>query len=681
MDSNQKDRVFWTAYFILVGLFLLRLLPFALKDSRMWGFNHLIFLPPIYSIIYIVLGLIALLIPLFFFGQSWGEKFIDWFSKVFFELPGKYLFRLIFIACAGVVFILFPMPTHFLGDGYALIADLASKDGAFVKWSEKGATFVMQAIQSLLGSKNETTAITAFRIVSAIAGVVSIWFFFLISGILSDNRLKRCLIFAAFTLTGSLLLFFGYVENYPILWISLTGFIYFNLAYLKSGRKLWVAVLFLIGGFFVHLQMAVFLPSLIYPIFSRGFGKLFYKRFKILIWILAGIIAGAGIILFQKEYSSNPYFENIFLPLYAGKPIDPLYFLLSLSHLLDCINQLILLSPLIILFIILSAKNSLKFWQKSESLFLAIVSLGGLSFLFSIDPILTMPRDWDLFSLTGSSLAPLAILLLPQKAERGLRSLMIPVIALMVISPFPYILTNLNGQNSIKYTKYIANLDRPKSMTTMLLLRDHYKREGDQSSSDSVNKEINSSYGNFRNIWRVLSALDSDDWESVNSLMPTIVPNKYSMDYHRMLATYYFKKGQNRRALDEAGLTMQLRNYNPETFAFLAQIYGKLKMNDSALQTLKIGYHYRRTSKYILDGLASMYLLNHQLDSALKYAHELVSADSTEYIGYYYLAGIYSLLGKPAPAKSNAEQYIKLGQSDPKFQTRISELQRMVPSQ
>ncbi len=558
-----------------------------------------------------------------------GEKLINWFSQVFFELPRKYLFRLLFITFAGIVFILFPMPTHFLGDGYALLADLSSNDGTFVKWSERGATFVLQAIQSLLGSKDETTATYAFRIVSTGAGVVSIWFFFLISGVISDSKLRRCLIFAASAFTGALLLFFGYVENYPVLWISLTGFIYFGLAYLKSGRGLWLSALFLVAGLLIHLQMAIFLPALVYIIFCRGAGKSLYNRFKILVWILAGIIVGAGLMLFQKEFSSSLYFENIFLPLYSGKPIDPSYFLLSLPHLLDCINQLILLYPLIILFAILSAKESLKFWQKKESLFLAIVSLGGLSFLFLIDPILTMPRDWDLFSLTGFSIAALAILLLPRNAEEGLRNLIIPIIALLILSSSSYILTNLESRNSIKYAKYFANLDRPKSMTTMMLLRDYYKREGDQSSSDSVNQEINSSFGNFGNTWQALSALEKDDWELVNKLLPTIVPNKFSMDYHRMMATYYLKKGQNKQALEEARQTMQLRNYNPGTFVLLAQIYGKLKMNDSALQTLRTGYRYRRTDKYILDALVSTYLLNHQLDSALKYAHELVSADST----------------------------------------------------
>ena len=269
---NRENKIFSTSYIVLALLFVIRLLPFAFKDARMWGFNHLIFLPSIWTVIYIIIAAVALALPFLPFARGWGEIFVNRFSTIFFESSRKYLYRLIFIAIMGMLFILFPMKTHFLGDGYAVLANVGSESGSFVKWSEKGITLILLGIQSLFGPKNQETALMAFRIVSTVAGMVTIWFFFLISEILSEEKTKRLLAFAISFLSGALLLFFGYVENYPLIWVGLIGFIYFGMRFLKKDRGLVLAGIFLVFGLFIHLQMAIFIPAFVYLTFCKGKG-------------------------------------------------------------------------------------------------------------------------------------------------------------------------------------------------------------------------------------------------------------------------------------------------------------------------------------------------------------------------------------------------------------------------
>lgn len=643
----------------------------------MWGFNHLIFLPRAYTILYIVLGLFALLTPLFSTSLNWGILFTNWLSKIFFESPRKYYNRLIFIVSCIILFFLFPMPNHFLGDGYALLSNLASPRVSFAKWTEKGATMVLLAVQALLGGKNEATSLLAFRIVSAISGGVAIWFFFLVAEIISKDHWRRIWIFSASLFSGVMLLFFGYVENYPMLWIGLSGFIYFSLKYLVTGKGFWASSLFFLFGFFIHLKILVFLPAYIFVIIRRGKGRALYDRFKVIFWILVGIAALISISLILKKYRTDLYFENMFLPLFSGKPIDPSYFVFSLSHLLDCLNMLLILSPFLFLFLVLSSRGIFEFLRRDITIFLAIASVGNLLFLFLIDPTLTMPRDWDLFSLEAFCLTLLIVILMPRKIESSALKIMGSSIILLAIISLPYLLTNLNNSSSIEYTKYIINNDKEKSMTTVMLLRDFYKKQDDKLTFDSLNNIINASYPNYIKTYTALAALDNGDNITVNKLLPTIVPNKFSKDYHRMLASYYAQAHNYHQALAEAKSAISLQKYYIKSYYILADIYFRMQQYDSAMQTLRVGYDLANNDPYILKGIASLFLQGKQIDSSIFYATALIKVDSTNYDGYYYLAIAFSIKKQTSDMLDNIKLYRQFGSSDPYFETRIRELDKM----
>ena len=188
------------------------------------------------------------------------------------------------------LFIIFSAPTHFLGDGYTHLDNIASDTGAFIKWSEQGITWILLSVQSFIGPRNAENALTAFRIISILSGIITIWVFYLIAGIVGDNNLKRFLIFATLTFSAVILLFFGYVESYPILWIGLSFFLYFGLKYIKYNSGLWWVFLFLLFDIFIHLQSFILVPAFIYLLFCRGHGFSIYNRIKV--WIIGiGLLA------------------------------------------------------------------------------------------------------------------------------------------------------------------------------------------------------------------------------------------------------------------------------------------------------------------------------------------------------------------------------------------------------
>ncbi len=82
---NKFDKHFWIPYIILLALTLIRLIPYLHPESQTWGFNHLIFLPAGYSITFLLLAVIGLIIPFLKISEVWSDCIIEWFSTNFIE--------------------------------------------------------------------------------------------------------------------------------------------------------------------------------------------------------------------------------------------------------------------------------------------------------------------------------------------------------------------------------------------------------------------------------------------------------------------------------------------------------------------------------------------------------------------------------------------------------------------
>ncbi|UCD17277.1 MAG: hypothetical protein JSV44_12640, partial [Candidatus Zixiibacteriota bacterium] len=309
---SDRSRSFLPVYISLSALFLLKFVPVVFPEGRCWGFNHLLFLPIWFTAVFAILTAAIAIWPFLAFSRTVGSAVLDGFVRAFFESPKRQGNRGLFIVAGAALFTLFPMPTHFLGDGYPMLANLASEAGTFYPWSEIGVVTIVQTIQSWLGPPSQSTALAAFRVVSVLSGLVTVFFFFLIAEIASQDRTVRLLVFLSSIGSGVLLLFFGYVENYPLLWAAYSGFIYFSLHYLRTGRGLIPIPLFLLLAIVMHFQAAMFVPAFIYLVFCRGKARAVYNRLKWGLWSLAIAIIIVGLAIFYRVYTSNLYVENIF---------------------------------------------------------------------------------------------------------------------------------------------------------------------------------------------------------------------------------------------------------------------------------------------------------------------------------------------------------------------------------
>ena len=674
----MRKNLFLPIYILLLLLFLIRLVPFIFHESRLWGLNHLIFLPDIYTCLYIPAAVLALAIPLILKSSDPGQKAGDWFGTAFYESSRKYLFRLGVVIPAGVLFALFAAPTHFLGDGYTLLGNLASEQGTFYKWSEKGITIILTGIQTALGGRNEQTAVTAFRIISVFSGVVSIWFFFKIAGVLFEDGYKRMILFLVSLFSASLLLFFGYVENYPLLWAVFIVFTYFCLRYLKTGRGFIYCLLFLIIGLFLHLQFAFLIPAFIYLLLSRGAGNKIYSQYRPFIRGSAGAVLGAIIVFFVYKYQNDIYFENIFLPLFSGKPSAPEYALLSIPHLADILNQFILISPLILVIFMGAAKNIKNIFNNKVSVFLLLVSLGGMLFLFVIDPKLGMPRDWDLFSISAFAPALLFVYLLHDDFVQSFKRITISLIIYLVVAVMPFLIVNLNTDHSIKQIEYLADLDRGKSMSTLVTLRDYYGGLGQTAKGDSVNNIIPVRFPNVKKMQDVFIAIRQKEFSRAMSIAQSITPDKFSTNYHSFMVKLYLGMRNYPKALEESDMLIQLQKYNFKYYLNRAYIYMGMEQPDNAITTLSDAYKYNPNSNQVVEMLSAVHYNLSHFDSSEVYADILLAQDSANVAGYYFLCKANKMQGNDEKARMNFSLYMQKGTVDPLFNNRKNELNEIM---
>ncbi len=670
---KTKDKIFWLSYIYLLALVLIRLIPIIDPGSRTWGFNHLIFLPDVYSYSFFFIAAIALIIPFIRSTEKAGEKLSEWFSDKFLESRFKYLHRLLFITIMTSLFAIFAAPTHFLGDGYDVIQNISSQSQAHVKWSEIGITRLLIYLSSILGSDHLAASRLAFQLVSVISGAISIYFLFLISQIVSEVKLKRFLVFINLFMSGMLLLFFGYAEYYPIVWIFLTGFFYFCIRFLKDGNGLILAWLFLLIGIGLHVQLLIFLPALVFLSFAKGRGYKIYHQYKMAICGFASITILTALILLVYQYRTNLYVEDTFLPLFVGKPVYPEYAMLSVPHLLDIINEFILVSPLLFLLLILGIGSIKNYLKNKTAIFFGLSAIGTLLFLFVIDPKLAFPRDWDLFSISCFPLMLFSTTLISKNRIEHIGKLLIPILLILSIYSLPFLLTNLHLNRSEKYFENLIELDTSKSMSSMTVLSRYYKDNNDREKFDALMVKLNKEFMQDRIISQAIDVTIAGDLESAFKYIQLIKPDKFSGEYHRLLALFNYGSGQYEKALDHIDLALQLRKYASTYHWTRSRILYSMKRYDSALSSLRETNKLDPSDLKAVDALAMIFDLTRQPDSCVYYAKETLKLDSTRFPSYRYIVKWFALAGQMEKAQKYKDMYIRFSPVD-STQTRNLEL-------
>lgn len=674
MSNRVLSASIFIAFLILIGF---RIIPILSPLSRSWGFNHHIFLNVTEQVVFWLLAILSLLLLFLKISERLGSRVARTFNHWFFESKHKYSNRFIFIGISLLLFVAFPMKTHFLGDGLANLSNLERDVGPLLKWSEKGAFFLLGAVQSILGEQSRMTALYSYRIVSWTAGILSTWYFFQLAGIITCDSSKRALTFFSLLLSGSLLFFFGYVENYPALWIGFPAYVYYGLRFCQTGSGIWYSLIFLCYTIFIHLQAAILIPSFIFLVFNHsGFRSSFVNHKKTYL-VLFSLIAATLLLIFIHLYRTDIFIRGICVPLIDGFPAWPDYTLFSFSHLIDVVNEIILLNPSIVILSVLAAKYRVNIASKKFLLFLVFLSLGSFVFLFVVDPKLGMPRDWDLYSLSTLGAVLLLISLIKDEAEIITRILPSAVL-FMAVFCLPFIVVNLRVNSSESYVKYTIDLDPDKSLLAIGLLGNYYQERGNSKSAESLRVIIESRYPDRVKTRQALIALEEGDLQRALAITSYITPDEYSSDYMMLQAVICYRKGNYAQALKNIDIAIQNNRYSSDLHIIQSRLFQKLKNNSSALHALRLAHIINPKNVIVLAEIANLFRLTNQYDSVLQYSRTILYIDSLCPDGLYYVSAAFAEKGMNDSAFFYKQLHTEHGISHPLYGRRERELSDLI---
>ncbi len=618
---NHNPKTLPLATAVISTLALLWIAALTHSDS-MWGANHLRFLPTGYWYLF---GLGSLLVALSLFRPTVFSLFSldieSWKS------------RAVIAISAGLLFYLIRIDTFLLGDGYAWLSIMGRGANFIHKWTEPGSILIIRAIQSALGGYTQANALLAFQTVSVISGII-VWYNLLSIAIISASKGPlRTLLAVTLLASGTTLLFTGYVEFYPILWAAATTFIYQALRYLKDRKRLWLVLLAFLLSALMHLQALYFILAVTYLILEKVSFRFPALRSRNLVICVSGVILLLGVAVFYWLYDNLLEFEVIFLPFFQGRSASPDYAVFSVSHLRDIVNLIFLIFPGALILI------ALRIWHTTSNakpatplsptaLFLVLCSLGSVSFLIMIDPVIGMARDWDLFSLTVLPPLLLFFLWLRQIDEKRLGQILIPYTLICIIATGAFLAANITTESAQNRFHSILRYYGAKERSGWVLFANYLKERGDSQGQLDLLAEMAKKFPEDKSLEQFYALLSRHKYQPALKLAREMYrKDSYRGDFLQALGNvfrrlkvfdssdYYFNRAITLRPHN----SMLLNEYGQSLIT-----QGRL---NEALQVLITAHYYSPTNSAIMEGIGLAHYKMNQYDSTSLIADSLFIMD------------------------------------------------------
>jgi tetratricopeptide (TPR) repeat protein len=419
---------------LLLILFLFFL--FAWFSPSYWNWSVFNF-TQIWTINFIIIAFITALLFSYKFSVYVHDKLtnlLQFIHEYLSKLPSP-LRLILWILVPMAIFFSLKSNCHIHGDGNLILSHIVND--ILVSSTAPGVSLLVRFIYKI----TEINPTALMQGISIICGVVFVYFTYKILYILIPELKTRLALFCILTTSSIIIVFTGYIETYPILiaWLSL--YLYFALRFLKTSLGFSISLILFFLGIFWHIWFVAFLPSLLFLIVQR-FAKINSK-----LLILSSMLFVSGI------YLGGLFIKRTGIPLVIPMlPNDSSrYVIFSSAHLLDFMNQLIIIGPvmtfLTILLILLKSKD--KFSR--SSIFLLYASMPALFISFILDPALGAIRDWDLLSIYALPLFLVGVILLDNilKVNTSLRYLIIPILLIGLIHTSGFVLNNKNEDQAV----------------------------------------------------------------------------------------------------------------------------------------------------------------------------------------------------------------------------------------
>lgn len=313
------------------------------------------------------------------------------------------------LAAAAAVLIVLRCQNFYLGDSFHLIN--AIPKGLLLHWNEPldilAHALAYRALAALSGAGS---AEGAYAALSILAGLAYLFVPGRMAATLGLEGAARGLFVGMMLSCGAVQLYFGYAESYTLCSLALTLYLAAALRHLRQGSG--VALPALLAGLAIcfHPLTLSLGPSGLYLALARP-GRArslataaFFAALPVALLALGMTLAGHGLGRIGSTDLPGGGDHDMLVPLWQAGTRFERVTLFSGRHLLDVLNQIVLISPLALPMLALGR------WPRKDpaAVFLALAAGGMLLFLFLWNPDLGAARDWDLFAPVAFPLTALA---------------------------------------------------------------------------------------------------------------------------------------------------------------------------------------------------------------------------------------------------------------------------------
>jgi Tfp pilus assembly protein PilF len=618
----------------------------------MWGLNHLAFMTSPMGIgLAVAFAFVVLFVTTLRPPAKLDALIVATDRRLF--SPG--IWPRVMVSLIGMVlFWQFRSQTHFLGDGYLSLSILGKGEGYLLKWTEPGAILAVRVIQWLAGGYTPETALLAFRILSVLSGGIVLLNSMVIANHLADSPNKRLLTLSTLWFSGTLLLWFGYVEYYPIFWAAASGFVALAIRSIRLATTPLAPLLIFLLAVFLHLQAGWMLPAVLYLTFRRHVTSVHVRL------LAAAMIAGA--LLFVAVSSRSLTLATLFLPLVSGRPASPDYAIFSAKHLLDLLNLVVLVAPGILGLLALSWLAGPR-ERTNITAFLGLLAAGGTLFVFLIDPSLGMARDWDLFSFC---VVPLALWLIAG-TRSGNPVSGVTVLLYVITCAFlsvSFLAANLAVKPSEHRFESVLEHTGSKNRSGWGVGIKYYQDKRDAESARRVSTRMEFYFPEESKLREAYAALKERDYRKAYELARNLVAvDSLRSDYLQILGNVYGKVGEFDSAAAYYCKAVVLRPHSPTLKNELGQLYLNYQHYPEALAMLRSAHGDDPSLDFVMEGIGLTFARMNQPDSAMMIADSLFRADPHS-PGAHLLALTVALQGgDSATASRHFQEFLSYGRS------------------
>lgn len=580
--------------------------------EQLWGSHFLLFMNDWLAAGFMLIGAIAV-----WFASNTSILNFSALNSEEDERIWKRL-RLVFSLLAGAFVISTPLIHDTYGDSFSIIPhfsekvtvwtsemtrELLSLDFSYPKIGEQ--TFYNVCF--LLSWLFDVTPLTALKYLQVACVMLSIFFW----TYLVENSVKGLAARASLTLAGILapftIVYHAHTEMYALPFTFVLGYLAYGRYVIGRGNS----ILHLIGMivlFFLGLKLHVFCV-LLFPILLMAFisGKKWEQRELFRTyghWALLGIglLAVVTSYLFVAEsfngtrlYTKDNLYDAVFLPVISseGPPLDR-YNLFSFNHILDYLNMAYLWGNVLWLTPIIAGSalfNKLKQSAYTKGLFLSFSAFALVFFV--LNPLLSMPTDWDLFFFPGLLLLPLLLDSFSSVDRKHQTSLAV-LVNLLALLNLPIFITHLDKSSLSSRLTHVGHHEfktywKGTSSTVKQaseLQEPHLQSAHLEESVEHLRPYATAGVDNeFAEVLRTLASFEDIKKDETKRL--TILEEAYSFSPFLLTNTYdlcveYSRRGLFNKAKPLATELIKNQYPNPKQATNLG-VYIFLMSNDKAL--------------------------------------------------------------------------------------------------